>query len=560
MRIVTLVTLLIVMCHGWNSFEINDLKNYQALFEKIGTLKIVNDFWKFEGHYDLKYLREATMVAGKLYTKLNLICELVEIKNVSRLYKACIFHGKEFVKQMRRSNQVLQEFKQQELYQNLQSEGEVIWNEEYMYHLNEFSKNQTYARILAAKNISILNGFDEQLYDLVRKIEGRIDELLEGRSDLILPRGNSTVIQFTGSPSELMFDIERLVLVVIKDLEEMITLINETLQCKLISMSEVQDLVKEAAYFPYEQLDLDGDGFVNWTEMSPLISMRTFCVDDKIGFEISIPLIDSKFYEISKITSIPMPIYGNFYAQIKFGEETFTIDNMAGTIFAISEYFLKTCSMIRSVYFCKSLPLNLEGNCLSQVYSEEERTDCLYEFREINKEFWKRTFRPNVNVFVTINKTLGSLTCNYGVNETFLLNVTVGKLSLRENCKFNTSTVALFTGNNSISHGRMEMKKVSEIQVSELKRLLMKEKFGLNYSMKNDDELKHLYIVAFIIFIIILGKFLILEVCSRIRRRHMDSDIIQARQLFISQNTLPNDTTSNRPRDVKRSQSFHTDA
>lgn len=281
-----------------------------------------------------------------------------------------------------------------------------------------------------------------------------------------------------------------------------------------------------------------------------------------ICFEIFIPLISTKSYGIFAGTPIPVFIYEKVYAQMILKEESLIVDDGRGTIFAMSESFLDSCVRIDLFFLCKNLPSSVEGECLKQTYVEAEETDCNYELQEIKKEYWKKTYSLNAWIFVADNSTSGVLKCGNGNNETIALNANIGRVTLRENCKFKTSSVELFTGNHKVRHSEIDIKKISKRQVQQMKEKLIRERFNFTYPKQEENDAMFLSTICIVFLIIFLLSLIFIEVLNTIKQRRLNSTLKTMRQTFLLKNlaSTSNTTKDLNPimRDLKRSKSFNS--
>lgn len=553
-----IIIMIISACNGRGLIEISDLENFQILFEKVGNLKVVNNYWVFEGHYDFEYLGNATLLAGQLYRRLYSICELSKVKGVKRLYESCIFHNRRLIEIVRTANKMIYNFRKQRLHQSLQVKEALANNMEYLHHFTEFRKNQSFSRFLASENISILSGFDKSVLGFLDEIKRTIGSLLEGRNDFIVSGVNLTIIDFNGNLSELIIDIERVVVAVINDLGTMTRMADETLESKLASLDKIHELIKETPYFPYDQLNFYNDGIVRWQKLSSLISMKSFFIDEKLCFEIHIPLIAEKSFVVYSGAAIPVPIFGNTYAQVQLKDESLLVDSGLGKIFPMSKSFLKSCVEADSNFFCKTLPSSLEGQCLRQLFVEAEESECNYMFQEIDQEYWKRTNNLDTWIFVSSNRTSGVLNCGTNGNETIFLNAKIGKLSLRKDCRFRTRSVELITGKLKTERLWMESKKISKKQIEKLREKLMEERFEAILRPREKDaiHLSNIYIIFLIMF---LFSLISIEIYNTFKQRRLTRTVDVMRQAVILKNLKKNNSTGDlNPimRDIKRSRSF----
>lgn len=191
------------------------------------------------------------------------------------------------------------------------------------------------------------------------------------------------------------------------------------------------------------------------------ISMNNFftilkCLDielkstnNKLIFELRMPLVQNKIYKINRVFPIPLLHDNNTYFYINFEQKYVAIDSERSYFIALSYSDFSQCKQITNLnlktYLCQAnLPIKNTNTCLAKtILQEYDKTLCDIRIFNLKNELWFKLEEPNKWIYITPKPIKVKIIC--GTNFQIETIDNNGLLQLSDDCTVESKNIKLIT-------------------------------------------------------------------------------------------------------------------
>jgi Baculovirus F protein len=203
-----------------------------------------------------------------------------------------------------------------------------------------------------------------------------------------------------------------------------------------------------------------------------IFSVQVATRNERIVFDIRVPLVATETFDLYKITAVPRHVDGDSYAVAELEGEYLAMSSDMENFFLPTKHDLAKCQRLEKLLLCKSgekTHKTAEGFCVIQLLGPHGKTGvCREKFVKIYNELWVPLVKSNTWLYVAPKSTRLVIHC-----KTTAVNYLrgVGTLELDDDCFARTDRTTL-TAYRSIE------------ETSNLTFSVLLEKFNLTENLK----------------------------------------------------------------------------
>jgi len=187
-----------------------------------------------------------------------------------------------------------------------------------------------------------------------------------------------------------------------------------------------------------------------------VFSVQISTRNDRIIFDIRLPLVSSENFNLYKVTAIPRHIESDSYAITELEGEYLAMSSNMDHFFLPTKQELSRCQRIEQLLLCKSGEKThkaAEDFCLIQLFGLNGKTGaCRERFMKINHELWVQLVKTNSWLYVVPKTTRLVVKCK--TTEIHHLNG-VGTLEISEECSAKTERTTLTAYRSIIANSNL---------------------------------------------------------------------------------------------------------
>jgi hypothetical protein len=464
MYVLVLLTCMLALSQAFN---LTDLSNQTAIYEKISTVRTISSTWKIWTHVntkefyadtksmkasldDYQKLCNAKSLEGKLGTcEINM--EILRAKLNEIFIINSFLQNSLSVESRRKKRSWFGAVGQisKHLFGTLTEEDATFFDSQ----VNKLEKNEQSISDSVNKQITFLNSLyklnndsNSSLKSHLSKFQDQIDNLdqdlntiaVHGNETLIRQRLSEIFILGLHAMNEYHTRQEKLYSTLINpghvlspNLLDPEILLNEL---RKIRLSLPIDLS-----LPFE------DTKANIFKFYHLMTVTLASHGSHIVFEISLPLLSHMTYDLFQVTGIPSKTKNNTYSIPSLEANFLAIDKTRENYFSPTPQEIALCTSITNILFCQNhkKALNTNSNsCLLQLFFNIGHSNACHEkYFKISKEKWIQLATPNSWLYVLPDLTKVTFLCNQ--TETMYLQGS-GKVSATDDCRIKTDHTILY--------------------------------------------------------------------------------------------------------------------
>lgn len=458
-------------------------------YETIGKLHLQNDFWKLLVYVDLKNYSEEYNTILKFYDQILNLCVNSRLHN-AQLPLCEFYHNKAL-------NVTLQNINS---HVALTSEllGKEHRNKRGLFNAIGTISKTLFGTLDAddakfySDHISQLETNQNHLLDLLKQQTSIIKSTVHATSLMhqqnYLKHFNEKFTNISHALEEIQSDIIHLENdeLINSKLEELVSIFEIITVSYQFRQTELLTIVTEAQKGIISPLVLSPSLFINETHnyeqhitglsfpvipklenihvLYNLINTNVFSFKDKLCFVLFIPLVESRTYDVLKLSSLPTQLSHNNYVFITPRNSYLIIDSVKQHYFFLSQSELLKCQSFLSTHFLcpQTKPLylvHLHGECEANLFavSPEIPSSCNKRIAKLYHPIFIQLANANSWLYTVPKEETLDINCNPTDDRIVVKLKGTGLLTLNSTCSASTKTLTLnphsqFSSNMLISY------------------------------------------------------------------------------------------------------------